>query len=188
MPRLQSRRAPYAFPRRRCSKPDADLQDPLVEVADRVALLDPLELERLVLLEELAAVELLDALAKARRRRIAAAVRAPAAARSVSGCRGSAHRGASLGTPGPALVGSKPRPGQRRKAGPVAGAPGTVRTDERERRLNELSLTARGRPLGCRSAAPRRAGSPPAPALERCAARPPVRVGRPAALPRTRCA
>jgi hypothetical protein len=34
-----------------------DLQDALVEVADRVGLLDPLELERLVLLEELAAVD-----------------------------------------------------------------------------------------------------------------------------------
>ena len=35
---------------------DADLQDALVEVADRVALLEPLELEGFVLLEELAAV------------------------------------------------------------------------------------------------------------------------------------
>jgi hypothetical protein len=58
MPRRQSRRAPYAFPRRRCSKPTPTLEDPLVEVADRVGLLDPLQLERLVLLEELAAVEL----------------------------------------------------------------------------------------------------------------------------------
>jgi hypothetical protein len=47
----------------------ADLQDPLVEVADRVGLLDPLELERLVLLEEVAAVELLDGLPEARWRR-----------------------------------------------------------------------------------------------------------------------
>lgn len=46
---------------------DTDLQDALVEVADRVALLEPLELEGLVLLEELAAVELLDAAAEARR-------------------------------------------------------------------------------------------------------------------------
>jgi hypothetical protein len=53
----------------------ADLQDPLVEVADRVGPLDPLQLERLVLLEELAAVELLDALPEARRWRVAAAAR-----------------------------------------------------------------------------------------------------------------
>jgi hypothetical protein len=43
---------------------DADLQDALVEVANRVALREPLELEGLVLLEELAAVELLDAAAE----------------------------------------------------------------------------------------------------------------------------
>jgi hypothetical protein len=47
---------------------DADLQDALVEVADRVALLEPLELEGFVLLEELTAVELLDAAAEPRRR------------------------------------------------------------------------------------------------------------------------
>jgi hypothetical protein len=40
-----------------------------------VALLDPLQLERLVLLEELAAVELLDALPEARWWRVAAAAR-----------------------------------------------------------------------------------------------------------------
>ena len=40
---------------------DADLQDALVQVADRVALRQPFQLQGLVLLEELAAVELLDA-------------------------------------------------------------------------------------------------------------------------------
>jgi hypothetical protein len=60
---------------------DADLQDPLVEVADGVALGEPLLLERLVLLEELAAVELLDSAPQARRRRLGAT----AAALSPSG-------------------------------------------------------------------------------------------------------
>src|SRR2546427_13180841 len=40
---------------------DPDLQDPLVEVANRVRLVDPDALERLVLLEELLPVELVDA-------------------------------------------------------------------------------------------------------------------------------
>jgi hypothetical protein len=50
----------------------ADLEDPLVEVADGVALGEPLLLERLVLLEELPAVELLDPAPEARRRRLGA--------------------------------------------------------------------------------------------------------------------
>ena len=52
---------------------NADLEDPLVEVADRVALREPLLLERLVLLEELAAVELLDPAPETGRRRFGAA-------------------------------------------------------------------------------------------------------------------
>ena len=43
-------------------KADADLQDPVIEAAVRSARVAPEQLERLVLLEELAAVELLDAL------------------------------------------------------------------------------------------------------------------------------
>lgn len=42
-------------------EPDADLQDAVVEVADRRACIAPQDLDRLVLLEELAGVELLDA-------------------------------------------------------------------------------------------------------------------------------
>jgi hypothetical protein len=57
---------------------DADLQDALVEVADRVALLEPLELEGFVLLEELTAVELLDAAAEPRRRGVARSARSAA--------------------------------------------------------------------------------------------------------------
>src|SRR4051794_20558168 len=49
---------------------DPDLEDPLVEVAHRVALGQPLLLEGLVLLVELAAVELLDPPPQARRRRL----------------------------------------------------------------------------------------------------------------------
>jgi len=48
----------------------ADLEDALVEVADRVALCEPFLLKRLVLLEELSAVELLDRSADAGRRRL----------------------------------------------------------------------------------------------------------------------
>jgi hypothetical protein len=103
----------------------ADLQDPLVEVADRVGLLDPLELERLVLLEEVAAVELLDALPEARWWRVAASARVSAAAGSVSGRRGSDHCGASLRRPAPAPLlasGSTPSAtGNDAKARPVAG-------------------------------------------------------------------
>jgi hypothetical protein len=56
---------------------DADLQDALVEVADRVALLEPLELEGFVLLEELTAVELLDAAAEGGHRSARSAARGP---------------------------------------------------------------------------------------------------------------
>jgi hypothetical protein len=42
-------------------KPDPDLQDPVVETAHRCARVAPQDLEGLVLLEELAGVELLDA-------------------------------------------------------------------------------------------------------------------------------
>ena len=41
-------------------KADADLEDPLVQVADRIELRDPDGFERFVLLEKLLAVELLD--------------------------------------------------------------------------------------------------------------------------------
>jgi hypothetical protein len=95
---------PVRVPASQVLEAHADLQDPLVEVADRVGLLDPLQLERLVLLEELAAVELLDAPPEARRWRVAAAARRSATAGSVSGRRGSDHRGPSLGRPGLALL------------------------------------------------------------------------------------
>jgi hypothetical protein len=94
-------------------------------------------------------------------RRIAAAARAPASARSVSGRRGSGHRGASLGRPGPALVGSTPaaRPPPRRLDRWQERRAASGSTNEGDWLL-ELSLTARGRSLGRRRAAPRRVGSP----------------------------
>ena len=52
---------------------DADLQDPLVEVADAPALGAPEELERFVLFEEFGAIELRDALEQRRRRWLVAA-------------------------------------------------------------------------------------------------------------------
>ena len=52
---------------------DADLQDPVVEVAVGRPCVAPEELERLVLLEELAVVELLDALEELGWRRLVAA-------------------------------------------------------------------------------------------------------------------
>src|SRR5919109_2207697 len=90
---------PVRVPASQVLEAHADLQDPLVEVADRVGLLDPLHLERLVLLEELAPVEFLDALPEARWWRLAAAARASAAAGSMSGRRGSDHRGRVYGGP-----------------------------------------------------------------------------------------
>ena len=51
---------------------DADLQDALVEVADVASLRPPEQFQRLVLLEELAAIELRDALDELRRRRFLA--------------------------------------------------------------------------------------------------------------------
>jgi hypothetical protein len=51
---------------------DTDLQDPVIEAADRRACLTPERLEGLVLFEELAGVELLDAADQRRRRRIGA--------------------------------------------------------------------------------------------------------------------
>ena len=50
-------------------KRDADLQDALVQIADVAPLGAPQQLERLVLLEELAAVELGDPFQQRRRRR-----------------------------------------------------------------------------------------------------------------------
>src|SRR2546423_3626628 len=61
---------------------DPDLEDALVEVAHRVALGQPLLLERFVLLVELATVELLDTPPQARRRRLRAAAAALPAAGS----------------------------------------------------------------------------------------------------------
>ena len=52
---------------------NADLQDALIEVSHRVWLVDPDSLERLVLLEELLAVELVDPAEQFGRRRIVAA-------------------------------------------------------------------------------------------------------------------
>jgi len=64
---------------------DADLQDALVEVADVAALCPPEQLQGLVLLEELTAIELRDALEEQRRRRFVArhlyGSRSPAPAR-----------------------------------------------------------------------------------------------------------
>ena len=54
-------------------KADADLEDPVIEAAVRRAGVAPEELERLVLLEELALVELREALQELRRRRQVAA-------------------------------------------------------------------------------------------------------------------
>src|SRR5256712_5081736 len=51
---------------------DADLQDALAEIADRVTLAAPEQLEGLVLLEEFAAIELLDAFEELRRRGLVA--------------------------------------------------------------------------------------------------------------------
>jgi hypothetical protein len=51
---------------------DADLQDPVIEAADRSACLTPQRLEGLVLFEELAGVELLDAADEGFRRWIGA--------------------------------------------------------------------------------------------------------------------
>jgi hypothetical protein len=51
---------------------DPDLEDALVQVADRVRLGDPDALQGLVLLEELPSVELLDALQEGGRRRVIA--------------------------------------------------------------------------------------------------------------------
>src|SRR6266850_778410 len=52
---------------------DADLQDALVEMADVAALGAPQQLERLVLLEELASIELRDGVEQQRRRRFVTA-------------------------------------------------------------------------------------------------------------------
>ena len=52
---------------------DPDLQDPVIQTADRRGRVAPEQLERLVLLEELIAVELLDAAEKRFRRRVGAA-------------------------------------------------------------------------------------------------------------------
>src|SRR5688572_9589895 len=52
---------------------DADLEDPVVQAAHRCASVAPEELERLVLVEELAGVELLDAADQLWRRRLVAA-------------------------------------------------------------------------------------------------------------------
>jgi hypothetical protein len=52
---------------------DADLQDPVIQTAHRCGRVTPQQLERLVLLEELVRVELLDAAQKRFRRRLGAA-------------------------------------------------------------------------------------------------------------------
>jgi hypothetical protein len=52
---------------------DTDLQDPVIETADRCGRVAPQQLERFVLLEELVRVELLDAAQKRFRRRLGAA-------------------------------------------------------------------------------------------------------------------
>ena len=54
-------------------KADADLEDAVIEMTDRRGCVPPQELERFVLLEELARVELLDSLDQRRRWRIGAA-------------------------------------------------------------------------------------------------------------------
>ena len=48
-------------------KSDADLEDAVIEMTDRRGCVPPQELERFVLLEELAAIELLDAFKQRRR-------------------------------------------------------------------------------------------------------------------------
>jgi hypothetical protein len=52
---------------------DADLKDAVIETADRRARVAPQELQRLVLLEEFAGVELLDAVKQRRRWRVGTA-------------------------------------------------------------------------------------------------------------------
>jgi hypothetical protein len=52
---------------------DADLEDSVIETADRRARVAPQDLERLVLLEEFAGVELLDAVEQRSGRRVGAA-------------------------------------------------------------------------------------------------------------------
>jgi len=54
-------------------KADADLEDAVIQMTDRRACVPPQELERFVLLKELARVELLDSLHQRRRWRIGAA-------------------------------------------------------------------------------------------------------------------
>ena len=68
---------------------DADLEDAVVEGAVGRACATPQELERLMLLEELAAIELLDAGAELGRRRLVAA----GADRLVDGATGNAFGG-----------------------------------------------------------------------------------------------
>src|SRR5215204_2466240 len=58
---------------------DTDLEDALVEITDRVRLVNPGSLERLVLFEELTAIELGDPLQQRRCRRVSAALRRLAA-------------------------------------------------------------------------------------------------------------
>lgn len=74
MPELRDSSTP--IPPSPVIKADPDLQDALVEVPHRVSLVDPNSLERLVLLEELLPVELLDALKQCGGGRIVAAHRA----------------------------------------------------------------------------------------------------------------
>jgi len=64
-------------------KADADLKDAVIQVTDRCRGVAPQELEGLVLLEELASVELLDAAEKLRWRWLGAA-----GARGLVGCAG----------------------------------------------------------------------------------------------------
>src|SRR2546428_9077396 len=94
-------------------KGDADLQDAVVEIADRRARDAPEELQGLVLLEELARVELLDALHELGRRRFFAAC-ARGFVRRSGGC--TLRRAARLSRPA-SWRGRCPAPGACGKRG-----------------------------------------------------------------------
>jgi len=72
-PLAEQRASPVAVPRAPVVAAHADLENAAVEVAQRTALRAPQQLERLVLLEEPAAVELGDRREQLRRRRRVAA-------------------------------------------------------------------------------------------------------------------
>jgi len=120
----QSRRA-VEVPVAPVMETDADLEDPVIQAADRRAGIAPKELEGLVLLEELAGVELLDTVDQLGRRRVIAA-----------GARGLVDRTAwdALGRPRRLAVATT-RSGRvrgRRSCGSAARLRGTrVRADSR---------------------------------------------------------